>query len=173
MSPDGGGKMKIKALGHVVLRVTDLARSEAFYGGLLGLPICARADKDGLKMTFFSLGDHHNFAIAQVPGDGTRPSANRPGLHHVAFRIGDSLDQLREAKAVVEAAGVTTTPMDHEVTKSLYFADPDGNGVELYVDASDVWRREPQRVAKAQPMELSGQSTFRLTGAGASTALQL
>jgi len=40
------------------------------------------------------------------------------------------------------------------VTKSLYFEDQDGNGIELYVDASDVWRREPQRVAQLQPLEL-------------------
>ncbi len=32
--------MKIKALGHVVLRVTDRERAERFYGGLLGLPLC-------------------------------------------------------------------------------------------------------------------------------------
>ena len=28
------------------------------------------------------------------------------------------------------------------------------NGVELYVDASDIWRREPQRVAQLRPLEL-------------------
>jgi catechol-2,3-dioxygenase len=84
--------MKIKALGHVVVRVTDLARAEQFYGGLLGLPIIARYDENGMKMTFFTLGNHHDFAVMEVSG------------------------------------------------KSLYFADPDGNGVELYIDASDVWR---------------------------------
>ena len=35
--------MKIEALGHVVIRVRDLARAEAFYHGLLGIPISARA----------------------------------------------------------------------------------------------------------------------------------
>ncbi len=39
--------MKIKALGHVVLRVTDRERAESFYGGVLGLPICAPAVMDG------------------------------------------------------------------------------------------------------------------------------
>ena len=146
--------MKIKALGHVVLRVTDLARAEAFYGGLLGLPLVARYDEDGMKVTFFSLGDHHNFAVAEVPGDGTRPSSKRPGLHHVAFKIGDSLDQLREAKTYLEAAGLTLNPVDHEVTKSLYLSDPDGNGVEIYIDASDVWRTDPQRVAQGGPLTL-------------------
>ena len=62
--------MKIKALGHVVLRVTDRARAERFYNGLLGLPICARFDQDGMKMAFFTLGNHHDFAVMEVSGDG-------------------------------------------------------------------------------------------------------
>ena len=53
-----------------------------------------------------------------------------------------------------DAAGIVTKPVDHEVTKSLYFEDPDGNGVEVYVDASDVWRQEPQRVAQLKLLEL-------------------
>ena len=128
--------MKIKALGHVVLRVTDCARSERFYNGLLGLPICARFDQGGMKMSFFTLGNHHDFAVLQVSGEGGSRSESAVGLHHVAFNIGRSLDDLREAKAKLEAAGITPNPVDHEVTKSLYFEDPDGNGVELYVDAS-------------------------------------
>ncbi|HEX9158749.1 MAG TPA: VOC family protein [Rhizomicrobium sp.] len=144
--------MKINALGHVVVRVTDLTRAEKFYGDLLGLPIIARYDANGLEMTFFTLGNHHDFAVMQVSGEGSSTSENAVGLHHVAFNIGSRLDELYEAKAKLEAAGITPVPVDHEVTKSLYFADPDGNGVELYVDASDVWRREPQRVAFAEPM---------------------
>jgi catechol 2,3-dioxygenase len=146
--------MKIKALGHVVLRVTDWARAERFYNGLLGLPIMARFDEDGMKMTFFSLGNHHDFAILEVSGEGSSHAATAVGLHHVAFKIGDSLDELREAKATLEGAGVAVTPIDHEVTKSLYFDDPDGNNLEVYVDASDIWRREPQRVAQLAPLEL-------------------
>ena len=76
------------------------------------------------------------------------------GLRHVAFNIGTTLDELREAKAKLDTAGIDSQAVDHEVTKSLYFADPDGNGVEFYVDASDVWRREPQRAAQMQPLEL-------------------
>lgn len=146
--------MKISALGHVVLRVSNRERAEQFYNGLLGLPICARLDEAGLKMAFFSLGNHHDFAVMEVSGEGSAPGGNRIGLDHVAFKIGKSLDELREAKRHLEAAGVTPRPVDHEVTKSLYFEDPDGNGVELYVDASDIWLREPQRVAQLHPLEL-------------------
>jgi catechol 2,3-dioxygenase len=65
-----------------------------------------------------------------------------------------SLDELRDAKLRLENAGVTVDPVDHVVTKSIYFDDPDGNSVELYVDASDAWKRDPQLVARAAPMEL-------------------
>jgi len=146
--------MKIKSLGHVVLRVTDRERAERFYGGVLGLPVCARLDESGLKMAFFTLGNHHDFAVMEVTGEGSSRSETAVGLHHVAFNIGTTLDELREARTKLESAGIATTPIDHEVTKSLYFADPDGNGIEVYVDASDAWRWEPQRVAQLMPLEL-------------------
>jgi catechol 2,3-dioxygenase len=145
--------MKIKSLGHVVLRVSNRERAEQFYGGILGLPLCARLDEGGPKMAFFTLGNHHDFAVMEVSG-GTSTPEHTVGLDHVAFNIGKSLDELREAKAKLEAAGIKPTPIDHEVTKSLYFSDPDGNGVELYVDASDAWRTDPQRVAQLKPLVL-------------------
>ena len=107
-----------------------------------------------MKMTFCTLGNNHDFGVMEVSGEGSSRSESAVGLHHVAFNIGKELDELREAKTKLEAEGVVVHRVDHEVTKSLYFADPDGNGVELYVDASDVWRREPQRVAYAEPMTL-------------------
>ena len=146
--------MKIKSLGHVVLRVTDRERATEFYNGVLGLPICAHLDQDGMKMVFFSLGNHHDFAVMEVSGEGSSRTESAVGLHHVAFNIGTTLDELREAKAKLDAAGIATDPVDHEVTNSLYFKDPDGNGIELYVDASDVWRQHPQRVAQLRPLKL-------------------
>lgn len=146
--------MKVQSLGHVVLKVTDLERSEQFYNGVLGMPVCARFDDQGMKMTFFSLGNHHDLAISEVSGESSAGSDQATGLHHVAFCIGSSIEELIEAKAHIEAAGVTPEPIDHEVTKSLYFDDPDGNNVELYVDVSQVWRDEPQRIAQIAPLEL-------------------
>jgi len=149
-----GAMMKIEALGHVVLKVTDLVRAEEFYNGILGLPACARFDQDGVKMTFFTLGNHHDFAIMEVSGGDDGQDENRVGLHHVAFNVGTTLDDLREAKTKLDSAGVSAEPIDHEVTKSLYLEDPDGNGIELYVDVSESWRKDPQRVAQMMPLEL-------------------
>ena len=146
--------MKINALGHVVLRVSDLARAEAFYQGVLGLPLCAHFDENGLKMAFYTLGNHHDFAVMEVAGDGKNRGESEVGLDHVAFSIGTSMDELREAHRYLTEQGITTNPVDHEVTKSLYLSDPDGNGIELYIDASDVWRKDPAKVAQLAPLEL-------------------
>ncbi len=59
--------MKIESLGHVVLKVSNLKDSRSFYHGLLGIPISAESEEWG--MAFFTLGDHHNFAILEVGTD--------------------------------------------------------------------------------------------------------
>jgi catechol 2,3-dioxygenase len=78
------------------------------------------------------------------------------GLYHVALRIGTTLDELRAAKAHLEAHGYTKLRLtDHVVSQSIYLDDPDGNGVELYVDGDPaIWREDPSRVASVGPLTL-------------------
>ncbi len=144
--------MQIQALGHVVLKVRDQARAEAFYNGILGIPIAARWERN--SMTFFTLGNHHDFAIMAIGEDAESPPDRAPGLLHVAFKIGDSLDDLRAAKRELGAAGIAVRPRDHGVAQSLYFDDPDGNQIELYVDTSDLWNENPELIARSDPLEL-------------------
>ena len=144
--------MKVQQLGHVVIKVRNRAIAEGFYRDLLGLPIAATLDSP--QMTFFTLGNHHDFAIIEV-GDGPPASADSPGLFHVAFRIGTSTEDLRDAKTRLEDAGAPVDGIaDHTVCQSLYTRDPDGNAVELYVDVSDIWRTNPQAVATMSPLAL-------------------
>ena len=148
-----GGLMKIQQLGHVVLKVRDRERSERFYADVLGLPVAARMERP--QMTFFTLGNHHDFAIVAIGSDGVDAPPKSPGLFHVAFKVGDSTDDLRQTKAHLEALGVEIMGIsDHTVSESIYLNDPDGNGIELYVDTSDVWRSDPQAVASIGPLSL-------------------
>jgi catechol 2,3-dioxygenase len=92
----------------------------------------------------------------EVGPDAALPQANGVGLYHVALVIGTTLDELRAAKAHLEAHGYTKLRLtDHKVTQSIYLDDPDGNGVELYVNAdASIWRQDPSRVATVGPLTL-------------------
>ena len=145
--------MKVQQLGHVVLKVRERERSERFYTEVLGLEIAARMDAP--PMTFFTLGNHHDFAIVALGADTPDPPPNAPGLFHVAFKVGDSIEDLRAAKARFEELGVPIAGIaDHTVSQSIYLNDPDGNAIEVYVDTSDVWRTDPQAVATIAPLSL-------------------
>jgi catechol 2,3-dioxygenase len=139
--------MQIEALGHVVLRVRELARAEAFYHGLLGIPISARAPQWG--MIFFTLSDHHDLAVSALGRDALAADEKAVGLDHAAFRLAGGLDALRAAKRRLEAAGHSVVGVDHVVTRSLYLRDPDGNGVELFVNADGAnWRENPALILR-------------------------
>jgi catechol 2,3-dioxygenase len=131
--------VKVQSLGHVVVKVQSAQRSEAFYSGVLGIPVVSRIS-DPVRMTFFSLGSHHDFAVLEVGEDAPAPDSGAIGLAHVAFKIGDSLEEYRSAEADLESAQITLLyTAERTFTKSLHIYDPDGNEVELYVDTSDKW----------------------------------
>jgi catechol 2,3-dioxygenase len=133
----------VEGVGHVVLKVSDLERALEFYVGDLGLNEVARADFGSGTMVFLSTGhNHHDIGLLEVGAEARRPERSDIGLFHVALKIGDDLDALRSAKAHLEARGVKIGWVaDHTVSQSLYLADPDGNNIELFVDADPaIWR---------------------------------
>jgi len=148
--------IKVRNVGHVVLKVREIERSARFYRDVLGLKEVARGNF-GRPMAFFSTGDnHHDVAILEVGPDAALPESGAVGLYHVALRIGTTLDELRAAHAHLLAHGYTKLRLtDHRVSQSIYLDDPDGNGVELYVDADPaIWREDPSRVASVGPLTL-------------------
>jgi catechol 2,3-dioxygenase len=148
--------IKVRNVGHVVLKVREVERAAHFYRDVLGLKEVARGTF-GRPMVFFSTGEnHHDVAVMEVGPEAPLPQPGDVGLSHVALRIGTTLDELRAAKAHLEAHGFTRLRLsDHRVSQSIYLNDPDGNGVELYVDADPaIWREDPSRVASVGPLAL-------------------
>jgi catechol 2,3-dioxygenase len=146
--------INVQGVGHVVLKVRNLERSVQFYTRVLGLKEVGRL---GTTMAFFSAGDnHHDLAVLEVGAAATLPDRGAVGLYHVALKIGDDLDTLRSAKAHLDAHGIEILALrEHRVSQSIYLNDPDGNGLELFVDADPaVWRDDPSRVATTEPLQL-------------------
>jgi catechol 2,3-dioxygenase len=143
-------------LGHVVFYVKYLDRSSAFYRKVVGLKQTGTIF-DGRGALFSSGRTHHELLLIQV-GDAPGPlSGNRLGLYHVGWKVGDSLEVLRDHLERAEAFGCAIEGMsDHTVSRSLYLHDPDGNEVELYVDNPDYdWRSNKDWIeAPVKPLKL-------------------
>ncbi len=148
--------MRAHYLGHVVFYVKDLERSLGFYRDLLGFKEAGRIF-NGAAAALTSGRTHHELLLLQVGDAPGSPAGRRRGLYHVGIKIGDSLDELRQAKRELEGAGIPIDGMsDHTVSQSLYLRDPDGNEVEIYVDADEsVWKNNPAAVlAPIKPLKL-------------------
>ena len=139
--------MKAHYLGHVVFYVKDLERSLGFYRDLLGFSEVGRIF-NGAAAALTSGRTHHELLLIQVGNAPGPQSGPRRGLYHIGIKVGDSLDELRLAKRELEQAGIAIDGMsDHTVSQSLYLKDPDGNEVELYVDADEsIWKNDPAAV---------------------------
>ena len=129
-------------IGHVHLKVADLERSLAFYCGVLGFQLTQRY---GPGAAFVSAGGyHHHIGLNTWESRGGKaPPPGTTGLYHAAIlypdrsSLADALRRLVEHKVPLDGAA------DHCVSEALYLSDPDGNGLELYVDRDPAeWPRD-------------------------------
>ena len=132
MSRDLDNKTVVKPanFAHFVLRVTDLKASIAFYEKLLGMHVVHEAP----FIAFLTYdAEHHRVALVVTPvTDQAPPGA--AGLDHVAYTF-SSLEALLGSYLRLKELGIVPVwSINHGPTTSLYYADPDGNRIELQVD---------------------------------------
>ena len=126
------------ALHHVTFKTNRLDEMIEWYGKVVGMVPNFR---DGVAAWMTNDEANHRVALLGIPGvedDPTRiPHA---GMHHSAFEY-SSLDQLLETYERLKSDGIIPhAALDHGLTTSLYYVDPDGNSVELQVDNFGDWR---------------------------------
>lgn len=131
-------------VGHIHLRVSDLERSIAFYRDVMGFAVSQRY---GTQAAFLAAGRyHHHIGLNTWESLGAAPAPVRsPGLYHAAFLYPDRPALAAALKAVLDAGIPLQGAADHGVSEAIYFADPDGNGVEIYRDRDPAeWPRDAQ-----------------------------
>lgn len=118
-------------LAHFVLRTTRFTEMVSWWKDFLEAE--ARHENDFLA--FLSYDDeHHRVAIAHMP-HLSEPVRGAAGLEHVAFTFA-SLDDLFGQYERMAAKGVTPYwTINHGMTLSAYYRDPDGNQVETQFDS--------------------------------------
>ncbi len=142
-------------IGHVHLKVTDLNRSLAFYGDLLGLQEVGR---DGQTAFLAARSDGPVLVVlTQWPEARPKPP-NTTGLYHVAIRLPNRHELARTFKRLLDHQWPFHGFSDHKVSEALYLADPDGNGLELYRDRPrEQWPwRNGQVAMHTDPLDVQG-----------------
>jgi len=138
-------------LAHAVVMVNDADTMVDFYCGVLGFDVTDRGPLergDGQEIIFLSMSADHHHQIAFITGDDAGEAGR---VNHLAFRSRGTVADLRALHAELEAdeqvSGIR--PITHGNAWSVYFRDPEGNGVEVYIDT-------PWHVAQPQahPLDL-------------------
>lgn len=144
-----------RCLGHIVLNVSSLAVSSAFYCEVLGLREVARSPER--RMVFLSFGaNDHDVALRQVERTADAQGRSATGVRQVAFRIGTRIEELQGFKSHLEAHAIPIARIhEHIASTSIYFSDPDGVELEAYIEhPPETWRGEAQAKRFSRPVRL-------------------
>lgn len=144
MRPSGFRMPEGMRLGPVVLQVADADRSVEFYRAVLGLTAGAGGASD--EVALVAEDGVPLVLLRERPGAAPVPRRGRPGLYHFALLLADRAS-LGSLLAHLGRLGVRPGMADHDVSEALYLNDPDGHGIEIYVDRPRVsWRRNGREI---------------------------
>jgi catechol 2,3-dioxygenase len=169
---------------HTTFATLKLDEMVAFYEAVAGLePVYYSAG--GAWLT----NDEANHRIALLALPDLKPSVDKGhtvGLHHTAFEYAD-FGQWLDNYVRLHAVGIDPfLNLDHGMTMSMYYQDPEGNGVEIQVDAFGSWAKskewmwaseefaanpigehfDPEKLVAARAQGLDAEEIHRRTRAG-------
>ena len=153
-----------KEIGHLVLNVTDVQRSTEFYRDVVGFQVSRiRPDWTGAFLTCGIV--HHNLALFKAPPNAEPKKPGQIGLNHFAFKVASYKDLQEAHERLVENKATIDHIVDHGMTRSVYFLDPDGIEMELF---SDTFATEEEGLAflkstpgQAKPIDISAPEPVR------------
>ncbi|AMK19599.1 MULTISPECIES: VOC family protein [Sphingobium] len=117
-------------LAHFVIRSRNVSEVVEWYKTVFEAD--AVFDNGNLAFLYFD-AEHHRIAVGEIPGLED-PNPNVSGIDHVAFSYRNIVDLLETYVRLKELGIVPYFKIDHGMTTSFYYKDPDGNQVELQVD---------------------------------------
>ena len=122
---------------HFNLKTTRLQEMIDWYATVVGSEVTFQ----GPTGAWLTNDDaNHRIALLAFPGFIDDPDKDtRTGMHHSAFEY-DSFEDLNSSYLRLRADGIAPELcLDHGMTLSYYYKDPDGNLVELQVDTFGDW----------------------------------
>jgi catechol-2,3-dioxygenase len=124
---------------HFNLKTTRLQEMIDWYSALVGAEVLFQ---DAVGAWLSNDEANHRIALLAFPGFVDDPEKDtRTGLHHSAFEYA-SFEDLNASYLRLRDAGIEPDMcLDHGMTYSYYYKDPDGNHVELQCDVFGDWSK--------------------------------
>ena len=141
-------QLRVPTIHHINLKTTRLQELIDWYGTVVGAEVNFQFPGGAFLSNDAA---NHRIALIALPVFNDDPEKiSRTGAHHVAFEY-DTLDDLLATYLRLKAEGITPGGcLDHGLTTSFYYFDPDNNGVELQADNYGAWA-ESTRFIQSDP----------------------
>lgn len=154
---------------HAVFATPNYEQMIAWYAAVLN----ARIVSGGPMLSFMTFDqEHHRLAFINRPGLAVR-DGRQAGIDHLAYTLPD-LGSLLNTYARLKKNGILPVwPVNHGLTISLYYQDPDGNRVEMQVDnfatAEELqgWFTRPEFAANPIGVGFDPEALIKLYESGA------
>ncbi|NRD77095.1 VOC family protein [Bacillus sp. BRMEA1] len=126
----------ISFVGNVELKVQNLKRSLAFYQDVIGFKILEESE----RIAHLTVDGKTTLVSMEQPENVIPKQRRTTGLYHFALLLPTRADLGKILKHFIQIGYPLQGASDHLVSEAIYLADPDGNGIEIYVDRdSSQW----------------------------------
>lgn len=127
-----GGRVGLSRINHIALKVRELSASDRFYREVLGMEKVGERP----RMWFYrASGQEHDLALFELGAAGKLPSPHHTGMFHLGFAVSSAAALAALYQRCQEVGVPILGAVEHAVMHTFYVQDPDGNTIELGVDA--------------------------------------
>jgi catechol-2,3-dioxygenase len=145
--------MPVRRLNHAVLYIRDVEQAVAFYTDVLGFETAHLVPGRAAFLRAPETLNDHDLGLFALGPNAPGPQEGRVGLYHLAWEVG-TLGELAGIREKLTGRGALVGSADHQVSKSLYAKDPDGNEFEVMWRVPVEDRPGPQESARPGPLDL-------------------
>jgi len=146
------------AFHHVTIKTSRLQEMVDWYQTLVGVEVTFQ---DANNAWTTNDEANHRIAFLSVPGlEDDADKVKHTGMHHSAFEYG-SFDDLMSSYERLKGKGILPAfSLDHGLTISLYYKDPEGNFVELQSDNFGDWKQSTHWMRTSEDFQSNPIGTF-------------
>jgi catechol 2,3-dioxygenase len=155
---EDAARVRRPRLHHVNLKTNKLQVLIDWYSTVLGMDVIHQFPGGA----WLSNDDaNHRIALLASPGVVDHPDrVTHSGMHHMAFEYGSMSDLLATWERLRARDIRPHMVLDHGMTMSFYFVDPDGNSLELQADEFGDWSKSKEFMRSSPEFEADPIGTF-------------